>query len=155
MFRDATDEDLIGLLDLERAANVAALGHVFPPEDYPFPAEAALEDWRTALADPARSVLVAGPSGALRAYLMHDAARVHKLAVHPDHWGHGLATRALDTALAAMRDRGTSTAWLWCLEANPRARRLYERLGWTDSGEREPSKWPPFPRMVRYTRPTG
>ena len=155
MFRDADDEDLIGLLRLERAANLAALAHVFPPEQYPFPDAAVLEDWRIAVADPSRRVMVAGEPDRLHAVVMYDEGRVHKLAVHPDQWGHGLATRALDTALAAMRDRGTSTAWLWCLEANPRARRLYEHLGWADTGEREPSKWPPYPHMMRYRRPVG
>jgi hypothetical protein len=42
---------------------------------------------------------------------------------------------------------------LWCLEANQRARRLYEHLGWVDTGERKPTKWPPYPHMIRYRRP--
>lgn len=155
MFRDATHEDLPGLLALERAANLSALTHVFPPEQYPFPDAAVLEDWRTAVTDPSRRVVVAGEPDLLRAVVTYDEGRVHKLAVHPDHWGHGLATRALQRALADMRESGTSTAWLWCLEENPRARRLYEHLGWTDTGDRETSKWPPYPRMMRYRRPTG
>ena len=155
MFRDATIEDLTGLLALDRAANLAALTHVFPPEQYPFPEAAVLEDWRTAVTDPSRRVIVAGEPDLLRAVVTYDEGRVHKLAVHPDHWGHGLATHGLQRALADMRARGTGTAWLWCLEENPRARRLYEHLGWSDTGDRETSKWPPYPRMMRYRRPTG
>lgn len=142
------------LLELDRTANLAALGHVFPPEEYPFPDADVLDRWRDMLAEPSLEVQVVDGEAGLRAVLVYDEETVTKIAVHPDHWGQGLATRALDIALTAMRHRGTQTAWLWCLEENHRARRLYEHLGWRDSGEREVSPWPPHPRMLRYTRPT-
>jgi RimJ/RimL family protein N-acetyltransferase len=41
-------------------------------------------------------------------------------------------------ALAALRTSGFDSASLWVLEDNPRARRFYEREGWTwDGGRRE------------------
>lgn len=40
--------------------------------------------------------------------------------------------------LAALRANGFTTASLWVLEDNPRARRFYEREGWRpDGGRRE------------------
>ncbi len=154
MFREASRQDLDRLLALDRAANVAALGHVFPPRQHPFPGAEVLDSWRRTVADPAVTVLVVDGSAHLDAVVAYDTTQVHKVAVHPDRWGRGLATRALGRALADMRGRGTETAWLWCLEENHRARRLYEHLGWQDSAEREVSPWPPHPPMVRYTRPT-
>ena len=154
MFREATHRDLKELLELDRAANLAALGHVFPQERYPFPEAEILSQWQDMVADPTLTVLVAEGAESLTSVVVYDAERVQKLAVHPGHWGQGLATRALQAALDAMRQRGTTTAWLWCLEENARARRLYEHLGWRTTGERETSKWPPYPVMLRYARPT-
>jgi RimJ/RimL family protein N-acetyltransferase len=37
--------------------------------------------------------------------------------------------------LGALRRRGFTTATLWVLEDNPRARRFYEREGWVLDGE--------------------
>jgi RimJ/RimL family protein N-acetyltransferase len=51
----------------------------------------------------------------------------------------GRTTRCLMAAvLRALRASGFTTASLWVLEDNPRARRFYEREGWTrDGGRRE------------------
>jgi GNAT superfamily N-acetyltransferase len=37
-------------------------------------------------------------------------------------------------AVAELRDRGFREATLWVIEANPRARRFYEREGWHPDG---------------------
>ena len=153
MLREATDKDVEGLLTLDRAANLAALGHVFPQDRYPFPEARIRAQWREMVADSTQTVLITEDAEALTSVVVYGKEQVHKLAVHPDHWGQGLATRALEAALDAMRQIGTTSAWLWCLEENPRARRLYERLGWQTTGDRETSKWPPYPVMLRYTRP--
>ena len=52
MFRAASRDDLVALRDLERAANLAALGHVFPPERYPFPDDDVLARWALLFEDP-------------------------------------------------------------------------------------------------------
>ena len=153
MFRLATAADAVALRDLERAANLAALGHVFPPERYPFPDDAVLARWVLVLAEPGVDVLVLdGPDG-LMAYAAHDDCWLRHLAVHPRHWGDGLATAGVEAAQAAMRRRGSTQASLWCLAENHRARRLYEHLGWRATGEQQDAPWPPHPVEVRYTRP--
>ena len=73
--------------------------------------------------------------------------------MHPDRWGHGLATAAVDTVLHALAERGCRVASLWCLEENHRARSLYERLGWVATEDRREAPWPPHPVEMRYTRP--
>jgi putative acetyltransferase len=57
-FRQATPEDAQALLDVERAAGIAALGHIFPPGMYPFPADEVRAKWEAALAEPGVRVLV-------------------------------------------------------------------------------------------------
>jgi GNAT superfamily N-acetyltransferase len=154
MFRDADDGDLLALTDLERDANLSALGHVFPPDEHPFPYDDVLARWRLVLEDPSAVVLVAdaadGPG--LAAYVAYDDRTLRHLAVHPDHWGKGLATVAIETALEAMAVRGTANASLWVLRDNHQARRLYSYLGWSESDEVQQAPWPPHPWEIRYTR---
>jgi RimJ/RimL family protein N-acetyltransferase len=157
MFRVATAEDLPALRDLERDANLAALGHVFPPERFPFPDDDVLARWALVMQDPSVTVLVRdtadedGRSG-IDLFAAYDDTTLRHLAVHPRTWGRGLASRAIETVLRAMDQRGTSIAQLWCLEENHRARRLYEYLGWRATPDRQEAPWPPHPTEMRYTR---
>jgi ribosomal protein S18 acetylase RimI-like enzyme len=50
--------------------------------------------------------------------------------VLPEAWGTPAASGLLHAAAKAMRGRGSSGAFLWVLDDNPRARRFYEREGW-------------------------
>ena len=57
------------------------------------------------------------------------ATRCGTSAVRPDHWSAGLGREGI----RARGGRRSATS-LWVLEANHRARRLYESLGWAPSG---------------------
>lgn len=154
MLRAATDDDLGALRDLERDANLAALGHVFPPDRFPFPDDDVLARWRIVLDDPTVDVLVQdGEDGRLDLFAAYDDVSLRHLAVRPEHWGRGLASEAIAAVLHGMHLRGTTVAELWCLEDNHRARRLYEHLGWQPADELRPAPWPPHPTEMRYTRP--
>lgn len=156
LLREATTDDSGALRDLERAASLAGLAHVFPPDRYPFPDDAVLARWALVLEEPGVTVLVQDADRGLDVLLAYDDRSLRHLAVRPDRWGQGLATTAIATGLQAMARRGTTDAELWCLEDNRRARRLYEHLGWqacTD-GHR-PAPWPPHPVEMRYTRSTS
>lgn len=154
MFRTATEQDLLALAELERDANLASLGHVFPPDEYPFPFDDVLARWRLVLDDPSAAVLVldAPDDHRLEAFVAHDDDTLRHLAVHPDRWGEGVATAAIETALHAMDLRGTTAASLWVLKDNDRARRLYSFLGWSPTEEEREAPWPPHPAEIRYTR---
>lgn len=155
MFRTAHDSDLLALAELERDANVAALGHLFPPERHPFPLDDVLARWRLVLDDPDAEVLVADrPDAAgLLLYAAFDPSTLRHLAVHPSAWGRGLAVAVLEAAVERAVARGSTTIDLWVLDENHRARRLYKRLGWRPTGESREAVWPPHPRESRLTRP--
>ena len=154
MFRQATHEDLSALTDLERAANLAALGHVFPADRYPFPEGDVLARWALVLDEPGVTVLVRdAESGGVDALAAYDDGQLRHLAVRPDQWGRGLASTLIATVLAAMGRRGTTDAELWCLVDNHRARGLYEHLGWQATTDRQEAPWPPHPTEMRYRRP--
>jgi GNAT superfamily N-acetyltransferase len=74
-------------------------------------------------------------------------AELRDLYVVPAAWGSGVAGALHDTAVDWMRTRANS-AVLWVAEANGRARRFYEREGWTEDGETRAS--PLGPRELRY-----
>jgi RimJ/RimL family protein N-acetyltransferase len=154
MFREATENDLWDLTRLERDANLAALPHVFPPDEHPFPFDDVLARWRLVLDDPSATVIVKdAPEGAgLAVYAAYDDRTLRHLAVHPKHWGKGLATAAVETALHAMDLHGTTAASLWVLKENHRARRFYRYLGWRETPQQQPAPWPPHPVEIRYTR---
>jgi GNAT superfamily N-acetyltransferase len=155
MFREATVEDLVALCDLEREANLEGLGHIFPPERFPFPDDDVLARWALVLEEPGVTVLVRDAEATgdgLDVFAAYDRVSLRHLAVHPRRWGSGLATTAIETVLHTMDERGTTIAELWCLEENHRARRLYEYLGWRATRDRQPAPWPPHPTELRYTR---
>ncbi|MFI9810118.1 GNAT family N-acetyltransferase [Streptomyces sp. NPDC052301] len=70
----------------------------------------------------------------------HSAGTLWQLAVHPALQSCGLGTLLIRAAERRIRDRGLRRAELAVEESNPRARALYERLGYTAYG-REPDAW--------------
>ena len=152
-FRRAGPDEAAALRDLEKAANLAALGHVFPPERYPFPDDDVLARWAIVLDDPSMTVEVMdGPSGLL-AFTAYGGDLLRQLAVHPDAWGRGLARAGVGRAVAAIEAGGATEARLWCLVDNHRARGLYEHLGWRPGPERREAPWPPYPLEIDYVLP--
>lgn len=103
-------------------------------------------DWASWLADPALDVVVAERSSRIVGFASGSASRdadallgtgeVLTLYVTLDAAGTGMGRLLLGAVVAAMRDRGFHRATLWVLEANDRARRFYERAGWTWDGAR-------------------
>ena len=59
---------------------------------------------------------------------------VFLMYVRPDAWGSGAGDALMAAVMRSLRDGGFREAVLWVLEANSRARRFYERSGWTREG---------------------
>lgn len=145
-WRRATAADAALLRDLEREANVVGLAHVFG--DLPFPDEGVLQRWESTLASAGVTVLVHES-----AFTSWDAeGRLRHLAVHPSAWGRGLAREGVDLAAAGIRAAG-AVPTLWVLEANHRARGLYEHLGWEPTGRVQAAEWPPNPTELELRLP--
>jgi GNAT superfamily N-acetyltransferase len=143
-WRLAGPDDATVLRDLE--ANLVGLAHVFPAAEFPFPDDAVLARWRTTLADPAVTVMMTDA-----AFTSWDTAgRLRHLAVHPAHWGTGLARQGVELAVTAIR-AADRTPVLWVLDANHRARGLYDHLGWEPTGREQPAEWPPHPVELELT----
>jgi GNAT superfamily N-acetyltransferase len=58
-------------------------------------------------------------------------AELYAIYALPEAWGTGAGPALMRASVEAMRAAGYGEAILWVLEANARARRFYEREGWT------------------------
>jgi len=76
------------------------------------------------------------------------AGEIEDLHVLPRAWGTGVAPALLEEGVRALVAAGANDTFLWVGEANARARRFYEREGWSYDGTREPS--PLGPIQLRY-----
>jgi ribosomal protein S18 acetylase RimI-like enzyme len=128
--RDLTAEDLPSCAWLGSAAYLASVGR-------------ALERARRGEAD---YLAVCPPSGLPVALGGADyaktpaAGRLQQLAVYPALQSCGIGTLLIQAAEQRIRSRGLLRAELKVEESNPRARALYERLGYVAYG-REPASW--------------
>ena len=147
--RRAGVDDAEILLDIQRSACVAGLPHIYPPDLYPFPSETILDELRAQLADPAYVALVDGDG---RGFVLVGHSFLERLYVRPEAWGVGLA---VDLHAAALEQLRGATASLWCLADNTRARRFYEREGWTLNGDERVVPYPPHPLDVGYSIDLG
>jgi GNAT superfamily N-acetyltransferase len=75
---------------------------------------------------------------------------VRDLYVVPDAWGTGLGARLLTEGIERLRAMGVDRGELWVAEANSRARRFYEREGWSLDGASRSG--PLGGRELRYGR---
>jgi GNAT superfamily N-acetyltransferase len=140
-------------------------GAFAPPGWQPPPVEEERGGMRERLGHPDVWCLVAEADGdqvahvailpATMALRMSDEpglAHFWMLFVRPSHWGTGLATELHGRALSEAAARGFSSIRLFAAAGQTRARRFYEREGWTAAGE-------PFDdaefglELVEYRRP--
>jgi GNAT superfamily N-acetyltransferase len=126
------------LAEIQEAASVGALRHVYGDE--PFPREAVLERWRTST-----DTILLDPDGL--GFAAVAPGWLDGLYVRPEAWGTGVAARLHERALAAL---GPGIARLWVLEENHRARRFYERRGWRADGTTRDVPFPPYPVDLGY-----
>jgi GNAT superfamily N-acetyltransferase len=78
---------------------------------------------------------------------------VHTLFVAAGRWRGGTGHALMETALAALAERGYTEATVWSFAAKDRANASYEAAGFTrDSAERSEATWAHIPEL-RYRRP--
>lgn len=149
-FRPMILADLADLLVVQERGAVAGLGNVFPQETHPFPREVLRKRWATELADQAIAAYVATASDArLVGFAARRADELLHFGTAVETWGSGLA-EWLHDQLVATYPPGLTRLRLRVFAENHRARRLYERLGWTPTGHTSRTPFPPHPLLVEY-----
>jgi putative acetyltransferase len=131
--------------EVQRAACLPALAHIFPPDEYPFPDDEVLARWR----EFPGTVLAAERDGAVVGIAGVEQCWLHGFYVRPEWWGSGVADELHAAALEAMAD--CPELKLWVLEENTRARRYYEKRGWRRNGESRLVPYPPQPLDLGYS----
>lgn len=97
--------------------------------------EFARGEWVVIIADDQ----IVGVVGATRESVMPlYECHLEYLWVSPDFRESGAASLLLKTVLDHLRDSGVITVWLWILDGNDRAMRLYEKFGFRSTNERQP-----------------
>jgi hypothetical protein len=103
--RTATPDEAGVLLEIQKASAVAGFGRVFPPDKYPFPSDAVLSRWQTALDDPAEVVVLAELDGPAVGLAAMRAEWLDALYVVPSCWVQASARGSMTT-----RSRGYATS---------------------------------------------
>jgi len=152
LVRPARPDEADALFRVQRASSLAGLAHVYPPDRYPFPDDAIRERWQAALEGEETSVVVAERGGEILGLAAWTDGWLDGLYVVPEAWGNGVAARLHDEALRGIASTGKTSARLWVLEDNARARRFYERRGWHLDGSDRVVPFPPHPLDLGYTK---
>ena len=106
-------------------------------------------NWRRWLSDrrPRRAVFVAEEAARPVAFSWvgesreaADEGELYAIYALPEAWGSGAGPALMAAAVGALRSAGFRSAALWVLDDNPRARRFYEREGWSVDGARRTSE---------------
>ncbi|MFH8607479.1 GNAT family N-acetyltransferase [Streptomyces sp. NPDC018029] len=81
-------------------------------------------------------------------------SELYALYAHPEQYSTGVGRALLLECLARCTAAGHGRMRLWVLEANTRARRFYERAGFTPDGARDPQEMDGMPvPEIRCSRP--
>ena len=92
------------------------------------------ESFSQRAADRVADTTVAVFDGEVAGFTMVVGDEVEQVYVSRSHRGSGIATQLLDNAVRTIGDAGHAVAWLAVATGNDRARRFYQRSGWTDEG---------------------
>ena len=151
-FRPAAPDDVDAILNVQEPGAVQGLGHIFPQAQHPFPRDVVRARWESEIVDPRIAVYVATAAGGR---VVGFAARRDDELLHfgtaVETWGTSLATSLHDELLATF-PAGVTRLRLRVFAENRRARRFYERCGWTPTGAISRTSYEPFPVLVEYAR---
>ena len=140
------------LTQLERAASEAALAHVFPPDQQPYPAADVQRRWRRLLRDGRTRVHILQLNDEPVGYVAFGNGWVHHLGVLPEHSRRGYGSALLEFASLELFSTADREASLWVLTGNEVARAFYRAHQWTETDDRRRSEYPPHPEEIRMVR---
>jgi GNAT superfamily N-acetyltransferase len=159
--RTATGTDAEGIARVQERGWQAAYRHVFPLEELDRGGFIQVARWRERLLRPPAgwSTFVAERNGTIVGFTSVGPSRdergigeLYAIYVDPDEWSTGTG-RALIERAEEQLHADYAEVTLWVLEDNPRARRFYERAGWTlDGGVKSELRWGVRAPEVRYRK---
>lgn len=148
--RPARSDDLDACFAVQRAADLAAFPHIFPPDRFAFPAEEVRERWLENLSHRDRACWVVEDDDQIIGTAVLIGSTFDSIAVAPQKWGTGAAHALYSTVLKHAQSQGVERLDLWVMEQNTRARRFYAARGWKTDGRIKELPFPPHPLLVGY-----
>ena len=131
--RPATDADMAAVADLwHEGWHDAHAGHVPVGLTAARTLAAFHERTPTRVAD---TTVAVGEASEVLGFVMVAGDEVEQVFVAPAARGTGLALTLLSEAERQVAAAGHDLAWLAVVEGNARARRFYEKSGWSDEGD--------------------
>jgi ribosomal protein S18 acetylase RimI-like enzyme len=140
------------LTQLERAASEAALAHVFPPDQHPYPTANVQRRWRRLLRDGRVRVHVLQLKDEPVGYVAFGDGWVHHLGVLPAYTRRGFGSALLEFASLELFSTADREASLWVLTGNEVARAFYRAHQWAETDDIRRSEYPPHPEAIRMVR---
>lgn len=145
MTRQASDDRAGGSVEVRRATpadtdEIARIWHRGWADGHAGHVPDALYRHRVEASYPPRvrarigTTWVADVDGVVRGFVVVDDDEVEQVYVDASARGSGVATTLVTIAEDAVARAGHDRAWLAVVAGNARARRFYERSGWTDAG---------------------
>ena len=136
--RAATPADAPGIAAVHVRTWQAAYRHAFPDALLDgLSLEEHEQWWRGVVDGESEHVWVADDGGTVVGFASagpsrseQDVGELFALYVLPEAWGSGTAHALMNAVLGWLLAEEYTTAMLWVLEDNPRARAFYEREGW-------------------------
>ena len=142
--RAATADDVGALAAVHAEAIALAYAGIFDAGLPPPTADQLVGRWALLIATPGAWIALAEQDGvaigmvgarpSLDAGSPAGTGEIVGLHVGPAWWGRGVGRTLFDTAVDAAGRLGLAPLRLWALQANLRARHLYERRGWRPDG---------------------
>jgi GNAT superfamily N-acetyltransferase len=93
------------------------------------------------------------PAGLSGVFTAEGVADLVSMWVRPSARGRGVGEALIEAAAGWARTRAYDTLYLWVTESNAAARGLYERCGFTATGERQPLPSDPALSEIQLSRP--
>jgi len=155
LLRTMTPAHVADVLAVQEPGAVVTMADVFPQDRYPFPRAALSERWLREIADPDCACFVVVVDDLVSGFAATRGDELFHFGIAMQHWGSGLANEVHDAVLARIEDAGFERAWADVYAGNTRARRFYEKLGWTATGARSRGPMPPHAELLRYERALG
>jgi RimJ/RimL family protein N-acetyltransferase len=162
--RRATADDAEALAHVHVAAWRAAYGG-FVPEPYleQFTIESSIERFRRFLAADSDKTYLVECGGLIAGFLTLGACRdedldsascgeIWGIYVSPDYWRRGIGTNICRRAEDMLASLGCSVCTLWVFEANSRARRFYEAMGFRPDGASKELQLGIALKAIRYRK---
>jgi GNAT superfamily N-acetyltransferase len=159
--RIATAEDAAGIAAVQERGWQAAYRHVFPAEELDRGGFIHADRWSERITHPPAgwSTFVAEHEGEIVGFTSVGPSRdeagigeLYAIYIDPAHWSRGTGRALIEQAEQQLRAEYTEVT-LWVLEDNPRARRFYERAGWTfDGGRKAEARWGVRAPEIRYRK---